>query len=346
MKGFLIRKFLDKDFNFFFGVFLGTIFLSAIAMAAFSLIDAFIGDVEQFRTEFIHGYTIEVNSPEYLSELKKQDALAYMDGYPGETYNVTISCGEKTSDVGYFNRGLLLLSAPKDLSLKEGEVLLDPATAEMFELNIGDTVCIAGQPYRYVATTERIRYYVRERYPYFIICGHTASPSSYSVVFFNMNDALDFSEKLRDQSDIVDIGGVLEYYRGMKFLRNVFIAFGCFMALICALYYAVILSVYLMRKSRFGEIARAFGCPKTDYTLSVAYSFSIVSLCGTAFGLLLTAGIRRIINYWAIEIIGMELNPVSFIVLFCGYLLASFLLIGALSFIISRRVDRDGIVFC
>ena len=42
MKSFLIRKFLDKDFNFFFGVFLGTIFLSAIAMAAFSLIDAFI----------------------------------------------------------------------------------------------------------------------------------------------------------------------------------------------------------------------------------------------------------------------------------------------------------------
>ena len=161
-----------------------------------------------------------------------------------------------------------------------------------------------------------------------------------------MDDALSFSEKVRDRSDIIDNGGVLEYYKGMKFLRNVFIAFGCFMALICVLYYAVVLSIYLMRKSRFGEITRAFGGSKVDYTFSVASAFSIVSLFGTGFGLLLTAGIRRIINYWAGEIIGMELNPVSFFLLFIVYTFASLLTIGALSFLISWRVDRDGIVFC
>ncbi len=337
---------MDKDFNFFFGFFLGVIFLSAIAMVAFSLIDAFLGDVDRFRTEFIHGYTIELSSPEYLSELKNQGNLVYMDGRSGETYNVTISCGEKTRDVEFLNRGLLILNAPKNIPLCEGDVLLDEFVAENFECNVGDTVLIAGKSYRYAGTTIRFGYYVQNRYPYFALYAPTTTPSSYSAVFLNMDDALAFSEKIGDPANMTDKKGVLGYYKGMKFLRNVFIAFACFMGLICVLFYAVFLSIYLMRKVRFGEIARAFGCSRMDYTLSIAYSFSIVSLLGTAFGLLLTAGLRRIINYWASEIIGMELNPVSFIALFCGYLLGTFVVIGALSFIISRRVDRDGVVFC
>ena len=346
MKSFLIRKFLDKDFNFFFGFFLGTILLSAIAMAAFSLIDAFLGDVDHFRTEFTHGYTIGVNSPEYLPTLKEQGALVYMDGRSGEVYNVSISYGEESWSVDYFDRGLLVLNAPNSISIREGEVLLNSLIANSFECKVGDTILIAGQSYRYAGTMDRIGYYLSTGVPSFALTASTVTPSYYSAVFFDMDDALDFSKKINDPSDITDNGGVLEYYKGMKFLRNVFIAFGCFMALICVLYYAVVLSIYLMRKSRFGEITRAFGGSKVDYTFSVASAFSIVSLFGTGFGLLLTAGIRRIINYWAGEIIGMELNPVSFFLLFIVYTFASLLTIGALSFMISWRVDRDGIVFC
>ena len=105
MKGFLIKKFLDKDFSFFFGFFLGTIFLSAIAMVAFSLTDAFIADVEEYRNGFQRGYMIEVNSSEYLSDLEEKDALILSEGEEGLTYGVTISFGEKSKYISYSQHG-------------------------------------------------------------------------------------------------------------------------------------------------------------------------------------------------------------------------------------------------
>ncbi|MBO4479642.1 MAG: hypothetical protein J5774_04685 [Clostridia bacterium] len=346
MKSFLIRKFLDKDFNFFFGFFLGTILLSAIAMVAFSLIGAFMMDVETFREQFNNGYEIEVKSAKYLSELKGKDVLLFAEGGSGLTYNVTLSCGEKEKEVGFLNRGIVILNAPKAYgSICVGDVLLDADTAEELGCEIGDEITVGGRACRYVSTMNYYSY-LPSRSSAFALYDQSVKPSSFSAVFFRMEDALAFSEKVDDPSEIEDNSGVLSYYKGMKFLRNVFIVFACFMAFICVLFYAVFLSIYLMRKSRFSEITRAFGGSKIDYSFSIASAFSIVSLLGTAFGLLLAAGLRRIINYWAGEIIGMELNPVSFVALFFGYLLGSFLAIGALSFIISWRVDRDGVVFC
>ena len=347
MKSFLIRKFLDKDFNFFFGFFLGTILLSAIAMVAFSLISAFMMDVDAFRRQFDEGYTIEVKSAKYLSELKGKDVLLYAEGGSGLTYNVTISYGEKEKNVEYLKRGVVILNAPKEYnSMREGDVLLDLNIVEEFGCEIGDEITVGSRACKYVDTMAIINSYLSFRSGEFALYDQSVKLSSFSAVFYHMEDALAFSEKVDDPSEIEDNRGVLSYYKGMKFLRNVFIVFACFMAFICVLFYAVFLSIYLMRKSRFSEITRAFGGSKIDYSVSIASAFSIVASFGTAFGLLLTAGLRRIINYWASEIIGMELNPVSFVALFFGYLLGSFLAIGALSFIISWRVDRDGVVFC
>ena len=84
----------------------------------------------------------------------------------------------------------------------------------------------------------------------------------------------------------------------------------------------------------------------STYSPCVASSFAIVSFCGTVFGLLMAVGLRLVIDFWAIEIIGMSLNPTSFLLLFGSYLVGSVVAIGVLTFVISRRVNRDSVVFC
>ena len=351
MKSFLIRKFLDKDFSFFFGFFLGTIFLSAIAMVAFSLTDAFIADVEEYRNGFQRGYMIEVNSSEYLSDLEEKDVLILSEGEEGLTYGVTISFGEKSKYISYSQHGFavrkLLQKMSAETSLREDEIWLSYAIAEEFDCKEGDTVYIDGRSYRYVDSLYSLGdYFYVQNALFALYSNRDSSFESFSAVFTNMDEALAFSEKVTDPTAIEDKNGVLVYYKGMKFLRNVFVAFACFVALICVLYYAVTISIYLMRKTRSSEILRAFGGPWADYAFSVASSFSIVSFCGTVFGLLMAVGLRLVIDFWAIEIIGMSLNPTSFLLLFGSYLVGSVVAIGVLTFVISRRVNRDSVVFC
>ena len=352
MKRYLIRKFLDKDFDFFFGYFLGVILLTAIVIVAFGMTGAFASDVESYRGRFDHGYPVKVNDARYLSALKKDGLLIFTESEAGLTYDVTLSFGDKTEEINRFRHGNAVLNPPKKnlfpLRFREGDIYLSDLIANEFGCKRGDEITLGDRVYRYAGTFGGL--YIDTRSSdldgVFIVCTGDLIASSYTAVFFDMDDALSFSERVASPDDLGDDGGVLSYYKGMRLLRNAFVVFACFAALLAVLYYAVTISIYMMRKARSREILRAFGGSKGGYAFSVAASFSLVSILGTAFGLLMAALLRRIIDFWAVEIIGFSIGFGSFLLIFGGFAVASVLVIGVLTFVLSRRLDRDGTVFC
>ena len=376
MKGFLIKKFFDKDFEFFFRFFIGVIFFAAVSMVAFCLTAAFVSDVENYRDWFSSGYLVKINDAAYLQSLKKSGVTLYADDEKGLTYNVTVSCGEKSADLDFLRRGKIILNLGEEVfplsDLRKGDVWLSKELhEEIGSCAVGDPVSVAGIPCRLagvyfgskreesVSEPEivdgELVYHTIFSNPTlpdevtdfsFVLYSDEAKVSSYTAIFTDMDQALSFCKKVKDPSRYEDERGVLNYYRGMRFLRGVFILFACFAAFLCFLYYAVILSLYLLRKKRSFEIARAFGASRGDCFFSVAACFSVSSLFGSAFGLLAALGIRRIIDFWATELIGMTLQTGSLLLLFGCFAAASILAIGALTFAFSRRSDRDGTVFC
>lgn len=356
MKSFLIRKFLDKDFNFFFGFFIGVIFLTAIVIVTVGLTSAFKSDVDAYREKFKEGYPVKFNSTRYLDSLKKKDLLMYAETVQGVTYNVEVSFGEKTEEITLLQHGMVIINIPKkgsaSLLFHEGDIYLSPVIAESFACKKGNLITVADRNYRFAGTYDVLYAFYNEisdlldwNCP-FIVCDRNVITSSYTTVFFNMDDAISFCKKIIDPADIGDDGGVLDYYKGMNFLRKIFIAFAVFVAFLCILYYAVTISIYMMRKKRSREIVYAFGGSSGNYAFSVATCFSIVSLLGAAFGLLMAAGLRRIVEFWAIEIIGCTLEFSSFLLTFGCVAVASVLVIGALTFVFSRRVNRDSVILC
>ena len=375
MKGFLIRKYLDKDFDFFFGFFIGVILLVAISIVAFTLTTAFVADVEGYRDWFSKGgYEVKVNNSEYLDLLKKRNITLYTESEKGLNYDVTVSCGDRSVTLSFLRYGKVFLNLSEDFKgyapIKKGEIYLSQSLCDELggieqgtELTIAGMSCrLAGTYYRRVeipdpeeeiyfdgektvVTTTTINY-SNVYDEAFILYADKVKPSSFKAVFTDMNDAIAFCDKVKDPLDLEDERGVLSYYKGMHFLRNVFIGFAVFVAFLYVLYYAVTMSIYMMRKARSYEILHAFGGSRGGYAFSVGACFSVVSLFGTAFGLLAALGLRRIIDYWASEMIGMTLDAGHIFLVFAAFVVLSVIVTGVITFVLSRRLNRDGTVFC
>ena len=376
MKRFLIKKFSDKDFGFFFLFFIGVIFFAAVSTVAFGLTAAFSSDVEEYREWFSSGYEVKINDPTYLRDLKKEGVTLYADNEKGLNYDVTISCGDRAENLDCLRRGKVVLNlGEKGLMLpdfRKGDVWLsNDLYVALGSPETGAPISVAGIKCRLAGTYYQSKEEEVLSEPVFIdgelgfqtlisslalpsevtdfsfvLYSDEAKVSSYTAIFTDMDQALSFCDKVKDPSRYEDERGVLDYYKGMRFLRGVFILFACFAAFLCLVYYAVTLSVYLLRKKSSFEVARAFGATRGDFVFSVSACFSFASLLGSAFGFLAALGLKRVIDFWASEMIGMTLRTYSLLVLFGCFSAASILAIGVLTFVFSRRLHRDDTVFC
>ena len=351
MKNYIIKKYLNNDFYFFFCFAVGVAFFVSVVLISFTMATAFSSDIEKYKKDF-KSYEITLNSGRYLNDLREKDVFLYAKNQAGLTYGVSLSKGDDSVALNSYEGGLAILYMGRNsflpIEISPGDLWTSEWIATQLNCHIGDAVQIAGKEYRFVGSYDNGLFddVIIEHTPSFLIYCEDVEVVSFNAVFFDLDQGIEFVRKVKSTADYEDENGVLDYYKGMKLLGGAFFALAGFAILLYVLYYIVTISIYLMRKKVSMDIFRIFGAKKSGYAFSVSACFAIVSLIGSAVGLLMSLGLKRIINFWASDILGVILDFNSLFVIFGCVTVASFAMIWVVVYLLSWRLSRDSALFC
>lgn len=302
---------------------------------------------EGFFTQFDYGDTLPLVMKEPPRESRYYDELPILAGGNGVTYNITVSCGEKSVYLPGYRSGVYVISTGGSIldsfslitwsgfvtEFKQGEVYITQALADELSCKRGDTVTIGGAEY---SVGDII--IITDEYSFFIYDPNIKA-SEYTLILSNKDQLLEISEHLNSEN-YDDTEGLLALCEGFRAMRTAMDTVLALLAGVCAVFIFVFIKMYFSKRGEFFQNLSNMGMRKSQLFVSVGAIFAFLVFIASALGFLISELLDTLVDHWARELINMCVDEVNYLAYFLvGY--AASIVIAAVSLLINIRGSSE-----
>lgn len=160
------------------------------------------------------------------------------------------------------------------------------------------------------------------------------------IVILSDNDQLLDVTKYLNTDNFSDTEGILalcEGYRAMNMAMNIVLVL---LAVVCAAYIFAFIKMYFSKRGEFVTDLLVIGMRKNRLFMCVAAVFAVLTVIGSALGLLISVMLDMLVDTWAQELLKMSVDKVNYLVYFAMGA-AACLVTTAVSLLINIKNSSD-----
>lgn len=334
----------------------GLALLTAVVCVVANYSDQVFGG---FFTQFYYDGVLALEMselPPTISESEYYGELPILARGSGATYNISVSCGERSVFLPSYRSGVCVVSEGKlkfspwsltkallpflvlgRFDVSEGDtVLLSDALAEELGAERGDIIGIGGREFR----AEMLGIESNSDFS-FMILDSGFKADEYTVIVSNQEQLLDVIGRI-DPDHFNDSQGLMALCEGYRAMRAAMRAVVVLLAVICAAFIFVFVKMYLEKRAGFVSNLSVLGIGGGRLFGVLGAVFLFLCFLSGAVGFLLSVLLDLLVDKWARELIGMHVDDVNYLAYFAVGALISAAVAG-LSLLVglSRKLRGD-----